>query len=1049
MRLAKCFIKSIKTAVLSLLLCGSHVMVSGQALQLKGTVTDADNGEGLPGVNIQIKGTTSGASTDIDGNYSLNVEDPNATLIFSYIGYSKQSIAINNRSIIDVQLSPSTETLSEVVVTALGIEKDKKTLGFATQNVDGDELIQARETNVVNSLSGRIAGVQINQAGTGVGGTSKVVIRGYSAIASSNSPLYVIDGVPMQNPQGGGGQFGGLDYGDGISNINPEDIESINVLKGAGGTALYGSRGLNGVIMITTKKGKKRKGIGVSINSNFTAEQALVFPEFQNKFGRGSNGNYPLRDDGSFNNDLNNSWGPLMQGQDLPIWTGDTVAYSARPDNIRDFFRTGTTISNSVSLTGGGEKLQARASFSHLKNEGIMPNSNLERINALLAVNGELSDKLSIEAKFNYIKQDAFNRPNLTLSPDNPMNSLIQMPRNIRLSDLEDFRTPDGQPRLYTNGSINTWQNPYWAVNLNTNNDTRDRIIALVKLEYQLTEWLKVHLRSGTDFYNDFRQRRNATNTIYRIPFDRGFYSEYYGRNEERNTDVLFSAYYPINDNWSISGNLGGNLRRSTNRNISSQSEGLIIPNFFAIQNGANPRTSEGLSELRNNSVYGTFQVEYKDFLFIEGSGRNDWSSALPPGAWSYFYPGISTSFVFTEALDINWGPLNFGKLRLSYSEVGNDTGPGRLANVFAVNTLAHGGPALGQISPTRAPVDLQPERAQSYELGFDFGLYQNRISGNFTYYYAGTSGQIFEIPVSKASGFDEALVNAGLVVNQGIEVSLNFVPVEINQFKYETYFNFTRNRSEIVELLEDVDVVVLGGEYDQFGVSILAEAGGEFGDIYANQSYLRDDITGERIISPQGLPIPAPDGRKKIGNFQPDFLLGWGHNLSYKDFSFSALLDIRQGGDIFSFSNSVAAANGNAFYTRDDRLEWYAGAGGYIADGVNADGAPNAIEVDPQAYWQNVGGIGDVYAEEFLYDGSFVKLRELTFGYSLPSKWLENNPLNSLRLSLVGRNLFILHKNTPGFDPESTFNSGNAQGIEAFAFPSTRSFGLNVNLSL
>ena len=1039
-----------KVLIISLLVgcaaCFSSFEGLAQGLEVKGTVIDGDTNETLPGVNIQIKGTSNGTSTDLDGNYSLNVNDSDAVLIFSFIGYANQEITVNNRSIINVQMEASLETLSEVVVTALGIERETKSLGYASQNITGEQLTQARETNVINSLSGKIAGVQINQAGTGVGGTSKVVIRGFSSIDGNNSPLYVIDGVPMQNPQGGGAQFGGVDYGDGISNINANDIESMNVLKGASATALYGSRGQNGVIMITTKKGKARKGIGVEINSNYTIEQGLVFPEFQNKFGRGSNGNYPIVD-GTFNDGTIDNWGPLMKGQLLPNWTGDTTAYSPQPNNIEDFFRLGSTLSNSLALSGGNDKTQARVSISHLKNKGIMPNSELERLNINLNVSTELTDKITLDAKANYIKQDVFNRPNLALSPDNPMNSLISMPRNIRLADLKNFQTPLGEPRLYTNGASTNWQNPYWAVNLNTNDDTRERIIGYLKLEYQISEWLKVHLRSGTDYYYDFRQNRNASNTIYRISPDQSFYREYYGRNSEINTDILFSSFNKINEKWSLSANLGANALHINSKNTTTTAQGLNIPNFFVMQNALSSVTSEGIGEKKVYSIYGAATVEYNNYLFIEASARNDWSSALPPDNWSYFYPGVSASFVLTDAIDINWGLMNFGKIRGSVAGVGNDTSPGRLQTLFTVNTLNHGGQTFGQIAPTRATTDLKPERTTSIEAGFDLGFFQNRVKTSFTYYTAGTTNQILAVPVSKPSGFDNVLFNAGLIQNEGIEITLDLTPVELDNFQYDTYINFTKNVSTVKELADDVEVYPLGNEYGQFNVQILAEVGGEFGDIYANKSYLRDSVSGERIIGPEGFPLEA--GRKKIGNYQPDFLMGWGHNLKYRNFTFSVLFDARKGGDIFSYSNATAAFNGNAFNTRNDRLEWYAGAGGYIAEGINQDGSPNTIEVDPQSYWQIVGGRSTLFGEEFIYDGSFIKLREMTLGYTFPENFLGNNFIRNLRVSLVGRNLFILYKNTPGFDPEATFTSGNDQGIEAFAFPSTRSVGLNINLSL
>ncbi len=1025
-----------------------------QSITVKGTVTDGDSNEGLPGVNIQIKGTSNGTTTDIDGNYSLQLNSENI-LIFSFIGYANQEIPVNNRTIIDVQMEESMETMQEVVVTALGIEKDKKSLGYATQSISGENLIQARENNVINSLAGRVAGMQINQAGTGAAGTSKVVIRGSASIAGNNSPLYVVDGVPMANPQGGGSQFGGLDYGDGISNISPNDIESMNVLKGASATALYGSRGQNGVIMITTKKGRSRKGIGVEINSNYVAEEALVLPDFQNRFGRGSNGNFPVGATGEINNSIRTSWGPRTFGQtevnNIPLvnWTGEQVPYSPQADNIRDFYRTGSSFTNAVALSGGNDKTQARLSFTHLKNENIMPNSNMQRFNVNLNINTELSDNLSVDAKLNYVKQDVFNRPNLALSPDNPMNSLIRMPRTIRLSDLENFQTPTGLPRVYTNPlASDQWQNPYWAVNLNTNEDTRDRIIGYAKVNYQFADWLKMHVRTGTDFYNDFRENRNATNTIYRTINDRSFYSISNLRFEERNSDVLFSTFLNLSEKIGFSGNLGANNLRITSRSASTTTQGLNIPNFFKMQNGLAPQTVEGDAERIVNSVYGSATFDYDNYLFVEVSARNDWSSALPANNRSYFYPAISTSFVFTDAIEMDWGPLTSGKFRGSYAEVGNDTGPGQLQQNYIVNALAHDGQTFGQIAPTQPPVNLRPERTSTYELGFDLNFFRGRINLEATYYNAGTADQILRIPVSKGSGFTTSIINAGLIVNQGVELSLTAIPVIQGDFEYSTFVNFTRNRSRVERLAENLEVYQLGDNYDQFGIRIQAEVGGEFGDIYADRAYLRDEA-GNRIIGAGGLPLQDPDGIKKIGNYQPDFLAGWGNTFRYKNITLSALIDMRMGGDMFSFSNAIAAANGNAKFTENDRLEWYAGAGGYVAEGVTESGQPNTVEVDPQAYWSNVGGQSQLFAEEFLYDGTFIKFRELTLGYSLPSKLFDNNFVNSARVSVVGRNLFFILKNTPGFDPEATFNAGNDQGIEVFAIPSTRSIGVNVNISL
>ena len=1047
--------KQTSLSFLLLLLISFFSEAWAQPITVKGQVTD-ESGETLPGVNVQIEGTSEGTVADFDGNYSLEVPSSDVVLIFSFIGYETKEVPLNGRSILNVTLSESVQELKEVVVTALGVEKDKKSLGYAAQNVGGEELMKARETNVINSLSGRVSGVQINQSGTGPGGTSKVVIRGYSSIGGSNSPLYVIDGVPMTNPQGGGGQFGGIDYGDGISNINPEDIETISVLKGASATSLYGSRGQNGVIMITTKKGKARKGIGVEYNGSVMFESPLILPDFQNRFGRGSNGNFPLDENGNILNGIRTSWGERTRGQTEfngnPIvnWTGEPTPYSAQPDNISGFFRLGSTVSNSLAFSGGTEKTQARVSITHMQRENIMPNSNLERLGVNLNINSQLTNKLSFQAKINYLNQQAFNRPNLTLSPDNPMKSLIEMPRTIRLEDLQDFRTETGMPRVYTNATGNdNWQNPYWAVNLNTNDDERDRVIGFVMLEYKFTDWLKIHVRSGTDFYNDFRQLRNATNTIYRVTPDKSFYSQYYGRVQETNTDFLVTYTKDIGSGINLSANIGGNLLRITSRSILNQAQGLDIPNFFSLQNALDVLSSEADSEREIQSLYGSAQLDYKGFWFLELAARNDWSSTLPPDNNSYFYPALSTSLVFTDMLELNWGSLSYGKIRGSVAQVGNDTGPYQLDQQYAVNTLAHGGQTFAQIINVQPPVNLKPEKTTSVELGMELAFFLNRLSMDFTYYHAGTRNQILAIPVSKPSGYIESRVNAGLVNNSGVEFTIKGTPIETEDWRYEAYINFSHNRSKVVELAENVELYQLGGTYDQFGVRIQAEVGGEFGDIYADRSFLKDPETGERVIGSNGLPIPNPEGIEKIGNFQPDFLAGFGHNLRYKNWTLNALFDIRKGGDIFSFTNAVSAANGNAKYTEDNRLEWYFGAGGHVAEGIRENGTPNTIEVNPQTYYQFVGGRASAFAEEFIYDGSFIKLRELTLGYSFPQSMLENTFISRASISLVGRNLFMLYKNTIGFDPEATFNAGNDQGIEAYAFPSTRSYGFNINISL
>ncbi len=1016
-------------------------------ITVSGRVLDTFDNEPLIGVNVAVKeDATRGTVTDLDGNYTLNVP-VGATLIFSYVGFvTEQVLVTGETNTIDVSLSQDLVTLNTIVVTAVGIKRDKASLGYAVQDVRTDEIDEARENNVVNALSGKITGVQISRSATGPAGSSRVVIRGSSSLAGANDPLYVVDGIPINNQTGGGVEFGGIDFGDGISNINPDDIESVSVLKGAAAAALYGSRAQNGVIMITTKSGEQRKGIGISFNSNFTFEEVLVQPEFQDIYGRGSKGNSPASDAG-FNADVISSWGRRFDGVVEENWTGAQVPYAAQEDNIRDFWRTGTTFTNSLALIGGGEKTTARFSITDLRNEGIQPNSEFNRTSLALRANSKLTERLSLDAKVNYVKQRGFNRPNLALSPDNPQKSLIEMPRNIRLSDLKDFRTSDLLPRVINNVTAGNWQNPYWAVNLNTNEDDRDRIISFASLKYDFTDWISLQLRSGIDYYYDRRENRNATNTVYRTNGDKAFYSLSERRVEETNSDFLITITPSLKHDLAFTANLGGNIRYFRSELIGYRSEGLNVPDLFTISNATAPIPDYEFSEKEVHSLFGSAQISHKDRIHLDLTLRNDWSSTLPSNNWSYLYPSAALSVIWTDFFLTLPRFVDFGKLRVSWAQVGNDTNPYALDFNYFVGPLSHGGQTFGNVTPTLPLLDLQPEETTSWEAGTELKLFRNRLGLDFTYYNAGTRNQILNVAVDPASGFRNQVQNAGLIRNKGVELGITGTVLEDkNGLTVETYANFTRNVSEIEELADGLDVFPLGQTFDVLGVVVQARVGDPFGDIYALSSYRRNE-NGERIIDEFGLPV-RESVEKKIGNFQPDWLMGIGSRINYKRAYLSFLVDIRQGGEVFSYSNAIAAANGNADYTLEGRRDWYAEAGGYLAQGVFENGERNDIFVDPQDYWNRVGGRSPV-GEEFVYDASFVKLREVTAGFNFPTSWISNTPFKKVSFSVIGRNLWIIHKNTPGFDPEASFNAGNSQGIEAYAFPSTRSVGFNLNLEL
>ncbi len=1027
---------------------------------VSGKVIGADDQEGIPGVNILIKGTETGTVTDFNGNYSLEIPSDTSTMVFSFVGYQTKEISVNNRNTIDVVLRPEVTELTEIVVTALGIEKDKKALGYSSQQVGGEDLSEAREANFINSLSGKVSGVQITNSGTGPGGSSKVTIRGMASIQGANDPLFVVDGIPVDNTSGGGSQFGGIDYGSAISNINPDDIANINVLKGASATALYGSRGQNGVIMITTKKGKNREGIGVTFNSNLTLESPLVYPDFQNRYGRGSDGNLPYFNQGpnigNLNDNINSSWGEEMNGQTdfligddvypMENWTGEVTPYLAQPNNYRDFWRTGFSNTNTLTLSGGNEKTTGMASISQLENRGIMPNSKFSRTTINLRLTNEFGERLSMDAKVNYIYQEYFNRPNLTLNPDNPVKNLVTMPRNIRLSDLQNYITDNGRPRVFTNAtSLDQWQNPYWAVNLNTNNDQRDRIMGFIKMNYEFTDWLSAYVRFGTDVYFDERERRIAPNTIYKINDE---YTRYEGRVQETNADFLITAQHDISSKLNGVLSIGGNLMHQKREGSNTIALGLDIPYYYNFTNASGLQVIPNFFEKEIQSLYATLDFNYDNYLYVQLTGRNDWSSVLPPDNWSYFYPSLSTSFVFTDAWNIGIDWLSYGKIRASYAFVGNDTNPYQLDQLYALNALNHGNQKFAQIISPRPSRELRNELTRSFEVGGDLSFFFDRIRLDFTYYNAATSNQLIALDVSRASGFTQVRINSGLIRNQGIEMMLNTVPVEGDKFSWNLDFNFTRNYNELIELDKEGRVRVQDlGTFDQFGVQIVAEEGRPFGDIYALRAFSKDPETGQRLINSQGLPIAAQDP-ELIGNYLPDFQAGISNSFRYGSFSLSFLVDLQKGGDIYSYTNATMAALGNSAATLDQRRFWYAGAGGYVADGILPDGTQNDIEVDPEDYWNTVGGQGGgMFAEAFLYDASYIKLREARLTYRMSSNLINRLPFSSATLSLVGRNLAILFSNTPGFDPEATFNTGNAQGIEAYAFPSTRSIGFNLNL--
>ena len=1008
------------------------------ARTVTGTVVD-ENGEPVIGAGIVEEGTMNGTNTDMDGKFSLQVKG-DARLVVSFVGYETITVATAGKADFAVQLKPDARLLNEVVVTALGIKRESKALGYSVSEVKGNSLVEARENNVMNSLSGKIAGLQVSGSGNGSMGSSRIIIRGNNSLAGNNEPLVVIDGVPMNNFNGGQstGQWSGSDSGNGLSDVNPDDIESISVLKGAAASALYGTRAGNGVIMITTKKGNgAKKGLGVTVNENLMFEGLLKKPQMQNQYGQGTNG--------TFDPDGNMSWGPKMDGQMLTDWTGENRAYSAYDNDITDFIRHGFSSTTSVEAAQTTEKNAIRASLAYTTNKGYMPSNDQNKYNIDLRDVLNLSKRLQLEMKVNYVKQKTENVPYLTLDPMSLMANYLMMPRNVHYGDMADIYAADGTVKQWTSKESNFVLNPYY-IKENSNKNQRDRLIGFVSLQYKPFDWLTLKVRHGEDMYWMDSNNKIKAATPYNTSYNgHGNYAISSTSFRERNSDFLVTA---SKDNlfgkFSASLSVGGN-RMYTRTHTSSQNSGsLAISDFFAMGNGMNQTMSDYWSEKAVNSVYGLLSLNWGNWIYVDVTGRNDWSSTLPKENRSFFYPSVGLGWVVTDMLssfDVNlpsW--LTFAKIRASYAEVGNDTSPYRLATTYSVYNVTSDikGSSVNNTIPLST---LKPENIKSTELGFDVRLFDSRLGVDFAWYKKNATNQILSLPISNTTGKKYRMINAGDIQNSGFELALTGTPVVTKNFEWNISMNFTKNENKINELHSDLSTYELAST--DFA-KVIASEGGKYGDIVGYR-FARDE-QGRKLIDAEGLPVLEAniDMEHPLGNYLPDWTSSMSHNFRYRDFYLSFQLDFRKGGDIYMGSLSRADQYGTSKASLNGRAEWYAGTGGIVADGVTEDGQVNTKAVNPQEYFARISKAG----EEYVYDGTNLRLRELTFGYNLPHRILDKTPFSDLRISVWGRNLWMIYSHIPGYDPESSFSTGNGEGIELCSFPSTRSWGINLKFS-
>jgi len=1005
-----------------------------------GTVTNEETGDPLPGVTVQLKGTTTGALTDTEGKYSVLVEGDNATLVFSFIGYGQQEVAVGDQSEVNVELLETGVELDAVVMTALGVSRDKKALGYSVTEVDGAEFTEARETNVIKSLAGKVAGVNVSAPAAGPAGSSRVIIRGNANLAGNNQPLYVVDGVPIDNTTlGTAGMWGGLDRGDGISSLNPDDIETISVLKGPSASALYGSRGQNGVILITTKTGKARKGIGVEVNSNFVLEDAITFYDSDDRqfvYGQGTQGQAPDNAEAALA--TRSAWGAPMNGQPVLQFNGETRPYVPHRDNMDKVFRTGNTLTNTLSLTGGNENSSFRFSASDLRNDGIFENIELRRNTFTIRGTSKLGERLSADVKVNYINEEATNRPTLSDTPHNP-GHVQEVASSVDLDLLKPFIDEEGAYIPYTNSQFRV--NPFFGTELQFNQDVRDRVIAFALARYNFTDWLTLQLRAGTDFYTTRQTDWDDERTPH---LGRpGRMNEREWRIREDNFDFLLLFDQNFGD-FSVNASLGGNRLYRNFELLTLSGDEFIIPRLRTVKNTVVQNTGYSVNERKINSFYGAAQFGYKDFLFLDVTGRNDWSSTLPDESNSYFYPSASLSFAFTDAFNINPDVLSFGKVRVSYAEVGGDTDPYQLALTYSIVGLPHLGNPQGQIAQGQIPqANLRPTDTRSYEAGVDLRFFGNRLGLDITYYNQSTTDQILSTDISSTSGFGSVVVNAGEITNEGVEVLLTGSPVSTDAgFRWDVSLNFARNRNEVIALDDAGQLESLRLEESRArNAFVEARLNQPYGAI-VGRAYARDE-QGNIIHDADGLPL-ADSELKLLGVGVPDWTGGITNTFSYKGISVSALVDVRWGGQLHSNTNRFLYAAGHHINTLEGREEFYAGTGGIVGEGVTESGEVNTVVADPEQYF---GRIATEIAEEFVYDADFIKLRQATISYNIPRAWIANTPFDGLSISLVGRNLALLYSDVPNVDPESTYSNGNGQGLEYSSFPQTRSFGVNLRL--
>jgi TonB-linked SusC/RagA family outer membrane protein len=1050
-------------------------------ITIKGKISTKTNDVAIAAATVSTNSSNT-TTSDENGMYTITVPSATSKLKFSYLGYKTQTIVVGTQTTLDISLEEDSENLDEVVVTALGLKRESKELGYTVQTLKPKDLTDVKTVNFLDNLAGKVAGVTITQGATGVGSSSKITIRGESSF-SNNNPLFVVDGIPINNEtvfnftNEAAAGFQEIDYGNGAMEVNPDDIESVSVLKGPSAAALYGTRASNGVIVIKTKDGSKKKGFSVSFNTSLTVDSAFKLPEFQNEYGQGNSGQFAYKNGlgGGTNDNISYSWGPrLDQGILVPqfdspvqladgtfVRGGDTSLYSGLPitptpflshaDNLKNFYKTGTTTINNVAISNGFEGGDYRLSFTDLRSEAIIPGVNLDRQTLAAKLNFQPSEKTTISTSINYVNSSSDNRPSNGYGSENVNYSLVAWgPRSLNIDNLKNYWQPGLEGIQHYSFNYTFFDNPYFTLYENRNSFVRDRIFGTMLLKQELAKNLTFTVRTGMDYSVETRKMiRNFSSNR----FKNGGYAEHDVQYREVNTDFLLNYDNKFGD-FSFDASFGGNRMDRNASTKQSQTVNLAQPGIFNLNNAASPiEVYQFESKKRINSLYGVAKLGYKDYLYVDITARNDWSSALATpfsvSGTSFFYPSISSSFILSNFTELP-ETISFAKIRASAAQVGNDTGPYQTSGAFVSQIPFNGQPTFTDQNfiPN---ANLRPEQTTSYELGTDIRFFKDRLNIDFTYYNANTVDQIISLPIAISSGYNQQVVNGGKVNTQGIEVILGAVPVKTADFNWNTTFNFARNRSVIKDLPQDGGRLTLAYSriYDSANQTVWfqVEEGGRVGDIYGT-GYQKNE-NGDFVLTSAGNYI-ANNNLKKIGNYNPDFTLGWSNSFTYKNWNLGFLFDWRQGGEIVSRTRALGNVGGQLAETS------YRPTEGIVAKGVINTGTttapvytPNTTAITAESYYRQFYDRN--HEENNVYDASFLKLRQFSIGYSFKVKegfsGLKKGA--DVNVSVIGNNLFAITQN-PHFDPEQLAVQGNGfvSGVEDMSYATSRSIGFKLGVT-